>query len=95
MGRNALSATQLAHKLIASLSPISDMLPPHYRRILHKYTEYIMKHGVAIHNATDHLPILTALIVIQLERDERQAREVNELHKQIEELRRELNLRDK
>lgn len=64
------------------------------RRILHKYSEYILKHRVAIHNATDHLPILAALLMIQLESDERHDREVNELHKQIEELRREINLRD-
>lgn len=91
MGRNSLSATQLAHKLIASLKPLSDMLPPHYRRIMDKYSEYVLKHRVVIHNLPDHLPILAALIVIQLERDERQAHEFNELYKQIEELRREIN----
>jgi hypothetical protein len=91
MGRNSLSATQLAHKLIASLKPLSDMLPPKYRRIMDKYAEYLLKHRVVIHNATDHLPILAALIVIQLERDERLAHEFNELYKQIEELRREID----
>lgn len=91
MGRNSLSATQLAHKLIASLKPLSDMLPPNYRRIMDKYAEYLLKHRVVIHNAADHLPILAALIVIQLERDERQAHEFNELYKQLEELRREMH----
>jgi hypothetical protein len=94
MGRNRLSATQLAHKLIASLKTLSDMLPPHYRRIMDKYAEYLLKHRAVIHNVTDHLPILSALIVIQLERDERLAHEFNELYKQIEELRREIHTPD-
>jgi hypothetical protein len=70
------------------------MLPPHYRRIMDKYSEYVLKHRVVIHNAPDHLPILAALIVIQLERDERLAHEFNELYKEIEELRREINSPD-
>jgi hypothetical protein len=90
MGRNSLSATQLAHKLIASLKPIAEMLPPNYRRIMDKYSEYVLKHRVVIHNVTDHLPILAALIIIQLERDEVHAHEFNELYRQIEELRREI-----
>jgi hypothetical protein len=77
--------------VIASLSPIGEMLPPVYRLILHKYSEYILKHRVAIHNATDQLPILVALLVFQLEADERHSREVNELSRQIEELRRQIN----
>ena len=90
MGRNSLSATQLAHKLIASLQPIAEMLPPNYRRIMDKYSEYVLKHRVVIHNVTDHLPILAALIIVQLERDAQQAHEFNELYRQLEELRREI-----
>ena len=59
-----------------------------------KYAEYLLKHRVVIHNATDHLPILSALIVIQLERDERLAHEFSELYKQLEELRREIHTPD-
>ena len=90
MGRNSLSATQLAHKLIASLKPMADMLPPNYRRIIDKYSEYVLKHRVVIHNLTDQLPILAALIVIQMERDDKYSDEFNELYRQIEELRREI-----
>jgi len=90
MGRNSLSATQLAHKLIASLKPMADMLPPNYRRIIDKYSEYVLKHRVVIHNLTDQLPILAALIVIQMERDDKYSHEFNELYRQIEELRREI-----
>ena len=90
MGRNSLSATQLAHKLIASLKPMAEMLPPNYRRILDKYSEYVLKHRVVIHNLTDQLPILAALIVIQMERDDKYSHEFNELYRQIEELRREI-----
>jgi hypothetical protein len=90
MGRNSLSATQLAHKLIASLKPMADMLPPNYRRIIDKYSEYVLKHRVVIHNLTDQLPILAALIVIQMERDDKYSHEFNEIYRQIEELRREI-----
>lgn len=90
MGRNSLSATQLAHKIIASLKPLSEMLAPKYQRLMNKYFEYILQHRVVIHDATDHLPILAALVVIQLERDGRNAHELNELYAQIEELRREI-----
>ena len=90
MGRNSLSATQLAHKLIASLKPIAEMLPPSYRRMMDKYSEYVLKHRVVIHNVPDQLPILAALIIIQLERDEVHAHEFNELYRQLEELRREI-----
>jgi hypothetical protein len=90
MGHNSLSATQLAHRLIASLKPMADMLPPNYRRIIDKYSEYVLKHRVVIHNLTDQLPILAALIVIQMERDDKYSHEFNELYRQIEELRREI-----
>jgi hypothetical protein len=90
MGRNSLSATQLAHKVIASLKPLSEMLPPHSRRLMDRYFEYILKHRVVIHNLTDQLPILAALMLIQLERDQDHAHEFNELYKQIDELRREI-----
>lgn len=90
MGRNSLSATQLAHKVIASLKPLSEMLPSNSRRVMNRYFEYILKHRVVIHNLTDQLPILAALVLIQLERDEDHAHEFNELYRQIEELRREI-----
>lgn len=90
MGRNSLSATQLAHKIISSLKPLSDMLAPKYQRIMNRYFEYILQNRVVIHNATDHLPMLAALVVIQLERDGLNAHEFNELYAQIEELRREI-----
>jgi hypothetical protein len=69
---------------------MADMLSPNYRRILDKYSEYVLKHRVVIHNLTDHLPILAALIVIQMERDDKYSHEFNELYRQIEELRREI-----
>jgi hypothetical protein len=49
-----------------------------------------LKHRVVIHNLTDQLPILAALIVIQMERDDKYSHEFNELYRQIEELRREI-----
>ena len=87
MGRNSLSATQLAHKIIASLNSLSEMLSPKYRKIMKRFSEYILQHRVSIHNATDHLPMLAALLIIQLEEHERNNHEFNELYRQIEELR--------
>ncbi len=66
------------------------MLFPQYRVVFKKYGEYILKHRVAVHYATEQLPILVALIIIQVERDLNHAHEINELYKQIGELRRDI-----
>ena len=66
------------------------MLFPQNRVGFKKYSEYILKHRGAIHYATDQLPILVALVIIQLERDLDHAHEINELYKQMDELRREV-----
>jgi hypothetical protein len=92
MGANSPSTTQYAHKLVASLKSFFELLPPSvsYRQILKRYTEYIMKHRAAIHYATGYLPILAALIVIQVERDLSHAHTLLELRREIDELRREI-----
>lgn len=66
------------------------MLAPKYRRIMKKFSEYILKHRVVIHNATDHLPVVVAFMIILLEEHESNMRQFNELFNQIEELRREI-----
>jgi len=90
MGKNSPSATQLADKIIASLMSLVGMLAPKYRRIMKKFSEYILKHRVVIHNATDHLPVVVAFMIILLEEHESNMRQFNELFNQIEELRREI-----
>jgi len=90
MGRNSLSATQLADKIIASQMSLVEMLSPKYRRIMKRFSEYILKHRVVIHNATDHLPLVAAFMIIQLEEHERNNHEFNELYNQVEELKREI-----
>jgi hypothetical protein len=92
MGPNSPSTTQYAHKIIASLKSFFKLLPPSisYLRIFRKYSEYILEHRAAIHYATEYLPILAALIVIQVERDLHQAHELTELRKEMEALRREI-----
>ena len=90
MGPNSPSTTPYAFKIIASIKPIFKMLFPQYRGVFKKYSEYILKHRVAIHYATEQLPILVALVIIQVERDLDHAHEINELYKQMDELRREV-----
>ena len=90
MGPNSPSTTPYAFKIIASIKPIFKMLFPQDRWVFKKYSEYILKHRVAIHYATEQLPILVALVIIQVERDLDHAHEINELYKQMDELRREV-----
>ncbi len=91
MGSNSPSTTPYAYKVIDSIKPLFEMLPPRYRQVFKTYSEYILKNRVALHYATEQLPILAALVIIQVERDLAHAHEINELYKQIEELRREVN----
>ena len=103
MPRDSPSTTQYAHKIIASLKSFFKRLPPSisYLRIFKKYSEYILMHRSAIHYATEYLPILAALIVIQVERDLHNAHELTEIRnqqayvlaeirKEMDELRREI-----
>ena len=48
MGRNTLSTTALAHKLIADLQPLSAMLAPNERRVVEKFFDTILQQRVAI-----------------------------------------------
>lgn len=96
MGRNTLSTTGLAHKLIADLKPLSEMLTPNERRVVEKFFEIILQQRVAIANATDLLPLEAALVVLLVE--ERRKNEAErealhqELHGQIQELREEIQM---
>src|SRR6266498_4510564 len=90
MGANSPSTTQYAHKIIDSLKPLFELLPTQYRSVLKKYSEYILKHRIAIHYATELLPILAALVIIQVERDINHALELSEIRREVDELRREI-----
>jgi hypothetical protein len=90
MGRNTLSTTALAHKLIADLQPLSEMLPSNERRIVEKFFDIILQQRVAIAEATDLLPLEAALIILLAEERRRNNVENNELYRQIEELRDEI-----
>ena len=92
MGRNTLSTTQLAHKIIGELKLLSDMLSPNDRRIAEIFFEYILQQRVAIQNATELLPLEAALVVILLEEHKANYHEHNELYQQIENLRREIEV---
>ena len=96
MGRNTLSTTGLAHKLIADLKPLSEMLTPNERRVVEKFCEIILQQRVAIANATDLLPLEAALVVLLVEERRRNdaEREVlyQELHGQIQELQSEIRM---
>ena len=90
MGRNLLSTTGLAHKLIADLKPLSEMLPPNERRIVENFFEIILQQRVAIAEATDLLPLEAALVILLVEERRRANSEESELYKQIQELRHEI-----
>jgi len=87
MGRDLLSVTGLAHKLIADLKPLSEMLAPDERRIVEKFFDSILKQRVAIANAADLLPLEAALVILLMEERKRNNHETTELYKQLQELR--------
>jgi hypothetical protein len=92
MPRDSPSNTEYAHKIIGSLKSLFKGLPPtpSYASIFKKYAEYILNHRSAIYHAASYLPILAALIVIQVERDLDHAHELTEIRKEMDQLRREL-----
>ena len=90
MAPKNLSTTELAHKLIADLKPLMDMLSPSDRRIIKLFCDYILQQRVPISNATDLLPLEAALIIIQAEEHKKNNYEFVELYNQIQELRKEI-----
>jgi hypothetical protein len=96
MGRNTLSTTALANKLIADLKPLSEMLSPNERRVVEKFFEIILQQRVAIAQATELLPLEAALVVLLVEERRRNDAEnqslYKELHRQIQELKGEIEM---
>ena len=96
MGRNTLSTTALAHKLIAELRPLSLMLSPNERRVIEKFFDIILQQRVAISEATDLLPLEAAIVVLLVEEhrknDAERASLYEELHRQVQELRGEIEM---
>ena len=96
MGRNTLSTTALAHKLIADLKPRYHMLATNERRVVEKFFDIILQQRVAIAEATDLLPLEAALVVLLVEEHCRNDAEnlslYEELHRQIQELRSEIEM---
>ena len=90
MGRNLLSVTGLAHKLIADLKPLSEMLAPNERRIVENFFEIILQQRVAIAEATELMPLQAALVILLAEERRRNNLENIELYKQIDELRKQV-----
>ena len=85
-----LTPTGLAHKLIAELTSLANLLSPNMRRIIKKFGDYILQYRSAIADATNLLPLEAALVVIQIEEHVNTMHELNELHKRIDELERKL-----
>lgn len=90
MGRNLLSTTALAHKLIAELKPLSEMLPPNERRIVEKFFDTILQQRVAIAEATDLLPLEAALVILLADERRRNNLENDEIYRQMQQLRDEI-----
>ena len=96
--------TEYAHKIISSLKSLFKGLPNSiaYKSLFKKYAEYILNQRAAIYHAPKLLPILAALIVIQVERDldhahemtkmrNQHIQEINQLREEMDQLRREMN----
>jgi hypothetical protein len=90
MAPKNLSATELAHKIIAELMPLADMLSPSDRRIIKRFCEYILQNRVSISNATSLLPLEAALVVVQVEEHENNNYQFSDLRNQLLELKREI-----
>ncbi len=91
MGRNLPSTTGLVQKIIADLTPLSEMLSPSDRRLMEKFFDSILEQRVAIANATDLLPLEAALLILQLEERKRTNHEFNRLYEQLQRMQRELD----
>lgn len=89
-GSKNLSTTELAHKLIADLTPLMEMLSPSDQRIIKKFCDYILQQRVPIANTTNLLPLEIALVIIQLEEHKKNHHEITELYNQLQELRGEI-----
>ena len=90
MAPKNLSPTELAHKIIAELMPLANMLSPSDRRIIKRFCEYILQNRVSISNATSLLPLEAALVVVQVEEHENNNYQFSELRNQLLELKREI-----
>lgn len=90
MAPKNLSSTELAHKVIAELKPLADMLSPKDQRIIKRFSEYILQNRVSISNATNLLPLEAALVILQVEEHDNNNYEFSDLRNQIQELRHEI-----
>ena len=103
MPRDSPSNTEYIYKTLGSLKSVFEMLPDAvaYKSLFKKYAEYILNQRSAIYHATELLPILAALVVIQVERDldnahemtemrNQHAQEINHIREEMDQIRREL-----
>ncbi len=90
MSPQYITVTDLAYKLIADLEPLMEMLSPSDQRIVKKFCDYILNQRVSIANVTNLMPLEVALFLIDLEEHKNNHHEFTELHKQLQELRGEI-----
>jgi hypothetical protein len=87
MGRDLLSVTGLAQKILDDLRPILEVLPLSDRRIVEGFFEVILQERVAIASASDLLPLEAAFVILLVAAHKRMNRENSELEREIQELR--------
>ena len=85
-----LPPTALADKLVAELMFLATMLYPNQQRIINKFCDVILQNRSAVCDTTNFLPLEAALVVIQVDEHENTNSEITELHKRMDELRREI-----
>lgn len=103
MSRDSPSNTEYIHKTLGSLKSVFELLPDDiaYTSLFKKYSEYLLNQRAAVYHATGLLPILAAIVVIQVERDldhahemtkmrNQHIQEINTLREEMEQLRREI-----
>jgi hypothetical protein len=91
MGHTLPSTTQIVFDQITELRPLYDALRRSDQLVLDKFFEAILQHRAAIGNASNLLPLEIMPLVILLEERKRNNHIHDELHNQIEELRKQLH----
>lgn len=88
MGRSIAPASQLIMDQIAEMEPLYGALRRSDQLILDDIFESVIQHQAAMANAASLLPLEALLILMQLEERKKFKRALEELYREVEEVRR-------